>query len=51
MYVKDFAFDFQPLNAGNEMNINMKREDMMNNSNFTNQNFQDNPNNKITNSL
>ena len=46
MCVMDFAFDFQPLNAGNEMNINMKREDMMNNSNFANQNNQNNPNNQ-----
>ncbi len=38
MCVMDFAFDFQPLNAGNEMNVNMKREDMMNNSNFANNN-------------
>ena len=46
MCVMDFAFDFQPLNAGNEMNINMKREDMMNNSNFANQNNQNNLNNQ-----
>jgi hypothetical protein len=46
MCVMDFAFDFQPLNAGNEVNINMKREDMMNNSNFANQNNQNNPNNQ-----
>ena len=46
MCVMDFAFDFQPLNAGNEMNINMKREDMMNNSNFANPNNQNNPNNQ-----
>ena len=46
MCVMDFAFDFQPLNAGNEVNINMKREDMMNNSNFANQNVQNNPNNQ-----
>ena len=43
MCVMDFAFDFQPLNAGNEVNINMKKEDMMNNSNNVNQN---NPNNQ-----
>ena len=44
MCVMDFAFDFQPLNAaGNEMNINMNKEDMMNNSNFANQK---NPNNQ-----
>ena len=42
MSVIDFIFDFQPLNAENKTNINMKREDMMNNSNFANQN---NPNN------
>ena len=46
MCVMDFAFDFQPLNAGNEMNINMKREDMMNNSNYANQYAQNNPNNQ-----
>ena len=46
MCVMDFAFDFQPLNAGNEMNINMKREDIMNNSNFANQNIQNNQNNQ-----
>ena len=46
MCVMDFAFDFQPLNAGKEMNINMKREDMMNNSNFANPNNQNNPNNQ-----
>ena len=45
MCVMDFAFDFQPLNAGNEVNINMKKEDMMNNSNFANQNIQNNQNN------
>ena len=43
MCVMDFAFDFQPLNDGKEMNINMKKEDMMNNSNYANQN---NPNNQ-----
>jgi len=46
MCVMDFAYDFQPLNAGNEMNVNMKREDMMNNSNFANNNAQNNPNNQ-----
>ena len=54
MCVMDFAFDFQPLQqgnqnlnpAGNEMNVNMKREDMMNNSNFANPNNQNNPNNQ-----
>ena len=40
----DFAFDFQPLNAGNEMNINMKKEDMMNNPDFANQNNQNKTN-------
>ena len=44
MCVMDFAFDFQPLNTGNEMKVNMNREDMMNNSNFANQN--NNPNNQ-----
>jgi hypothetical protein len=51
MCVMDFAFDFQPLQpvnqnlnaAGNEMKINMNKEDMMNNSNYVNQN---NPNNQ-----
>ena len=44
MCVMDFAFDFQPLNAaGNEMKINMNKEDMMNSSNYVNQN---NPNNQ-----
>ena len=43
MCVMDFAFDFQPLNDAKEMNINMKKEDMMNNSNYVNQN---NPNNQ-----
>ena len=46
MCVMDFAFDFQPLNSGNEMKINMNREDMMNNSNYVNQNNQNNPNNQ-----
>ena len=46
MCVMDFAFDFQPLNSGNEMKVNMNREDMMNNSNFANQNNQNNPNNQ-----
>ena len=45
MCVMDFAFDFQPLNTGNEMNINMKKENMMNNSNYANQNNQNNQNN------
>ena len=39
MCVMDFAFDFQPLNAGNEMKINMNKNDMINNSNFPNQNI------------
>ena len=43
MCVMDFAYDFQPLNAEKEMQINMNKEDMMNNSNFANQN---NPNNQ-----
>ena len=44
MCVMDFAFDFQPLNAaGNEMKVNMNKEDMMNSSNYANQN---NPNNQ-----
>ena len=46
MCVMDFAFDFQPLNAGNEMNINMKKEDMMNNPDFANQNNQNIQNNQ-----
>ena len=43
MCVMDFAFDFQPLNAGKEMQVKMNKEDMMNNSDFANQN---NPNNQ-----
>ena len=43
MCVMDFAFDFQPLNAGKEMQVKMNKEDMMNNSNYVNQN---NPNNQ-----
>ena len=39
MCVMDFAFDFQPLNAGNELKINMNKNDMINNSNFPNQNI------------
>jgi len=39
----DFVLDFQSLNAGNEINMNMKRENILNNSNFANQN---NPNNQ-----
>ena len=38
MCVMDFAYDFRPLNAGNEMKVQMNKEDMMNNSNFANQN-------------
>ena len=44
MCVMDFAYDFKPLNSGNEMKIQMNKEDMMNNSNFANQN--NNPNNQ-----
>ena len=43
MCVMDFAFDFQPLNAVKEMQVKMNKEDMMNNSEFANQN---NPNNQ-----
>ena len=43
MCVMDFAYDFQPLQNNNEVKINMNKEDMMNNSNFANQN---NPNNQ-----
>ena len=47
MCVMDFAFDFQPLNEGKEMQVNMNKEDMMNNSNFANQNNPNpNPNNQ-----
>ena len=47
MCVMDFAFDFQPLSEGKEMQVNMNKEDMMNNSNFANQNNQNpNPNNQ-----
>ena len=49
MCVMDFAFDFQPLDAmnnQNEMKVNMNREDMMNNSDFANNNLQNNPNNQ-----
>ena len=38
MCVMDFAYDFRPLNAPNEMKVQMNKEDMMNNSNFQNQN-------------
>jgi len=44
MCVMDFAYDFRPLNAPNEMKVQMNKEDMMNNSNFQNQN--NNPNNQ-----
>ena len=44
MCVMDFAYDFKPLNSGNEMKIQMNKEDMVNNSNFANQN--NNPNNQ-----
>ena len=44
MCVMDFAYDFKPLNAPNEMKVQMNKEDMMNNSNFQNQN--NNPNNQ-----
>ena len=43
MCVMDFAYDFQPLQGNNEVKINMNKEDMMNNSNYANQN---NPNNQ-----
>ena len=49
MCVMDFAFDFRPnndRNNKNEMNVNMNREDMMNNSDFANNNLQNNPNNQ-----
>ena len=49
MCVMDFAFDFQPLDAmnnQNEMKVNMNREDMMNNSDYANNNLQNNPNNQ-----
>ncbi len=42
MCVMDFAFDFQPLNAGNDMKVNMNKNDMMNNPNYANQNVQNN---------
>ena len=44
MCVMDFAFDFHPLNHDNEMKVQMNKDDMMNNSNFANQN--NNPNNQ-----
>ena len=49
MCVMDFAYDFQPLgpaNNQNEMKVNMNREDMMNNSDYANNNIQNNPNNQ-----
>ena len=49
MCVMDFAFDFRPnndRNNQNEMKVNMNREDMMNNSDFANNNLQNNPNNQ-----
>ena len=49
MCVMVFAFDFQPLDAmnnQNEMKVNMNREDMMNNSDYANNNLQNNPNNQ-----
>ena len=49
MCVMDFAFDFRPLDDMNnqkEMKVNMNREDMMNNSDFANNNLQNNPNNQ-----
>ena len=43
MCVMDFAFDFQPLNAGNDIKVNMNKNDMMNNNpNYANQNVQNN---------
>jgi hypothetical protein len=49
MCVMDFAYDFQPhdaVNNQNEMKVNMNREDMMNNSDYANNNLQNNPNNQ-----
>ena len=54
MCVMDFAFDFQPLNAGRNnqqtntgaVDIKMKREDMMNNSNVVTKGGDKNPNNQ-----
>ena len=49
MCVMDFAFDFHPLDAGNNVNerkVNMNREDMTDNSDFNNNNLQNNPNNQ-----
>ena len=52
MCVMDFAFDFRPLNEmnnQNEMKVNMNREDMMNNSDYANNNLQNNPNKEMLN--
>ena len=53
MCVMDFAYDFQPLNAGGRNNartgdidIKMNREDMMNNSNMVTKGGDKNPNNQ-----
>ena len=58
MCVMDFAFDFQPLNAGinhvnagnenrnRDIDIKMNREDMMNNSNMVTKGGDKNPNNQ-----
>jgi len=55
MCVMDFAFDFQPLNAGRknqpvtsggDIDIKMNREDMMNNSNMGTKGGEKNPNNQ-----
>ena len=55
MCVMDFAFDFQPLNAGKnnpvtnagrDIDIKMNREDMMNNSNMVTKGGDKNPNNQ-----
>jgi len=46
MCVMDFAFDFQPLNNRGNININMNKEDMMNNSNMVTKTGDKNPNNQ-----
>ena len=55
MCVMDFAYDFQPLNAGRnnvgvgaggDIDIKMNREDMMNNSNMVTKGGDKNPNNQ-----
>ena len=55
MCVMDFAFDFQPLNAGRnnagigaggDIDIKMNRDDMMNNSNMVTKGGDKNPNNQ-----